>query len=1316
MEAGPNLKKSQVYPPQANTITNNTYFKNSAGNEIAFTQPADGEIKAYSVSFPGNLGSVPPYLILDSTQHRVRYALFKDGTQYGPSRTGHGDSLHLAIPADSGKFTVVAVYGGKSRAMKGTLTVTGNMKAVWGDNWILKQTFTAGNGASSNLDITYYDGLGYPTQVINVGASPSGKNIITPLWYDPMRREDAKAYLSYASQTSSTPQPETEPFAAQEAFYTSLYGQSDAQFAYTEKVYENSPLNRVQRQFSPGQAFRASGTGSGGNDHYTAFSYEANAANEVLDISCSDEGVLTVKGYLAAAKLYRTTVTSPDGRTTTEFKDSEGTLFLQRSGTGNDAQETYYAYDSRRRLRWVIQPEATVRVKNLAANSSSANPIIFSQSDSTARKFCFIYNYDGKGQLIEKRIPGKGFEYLVYDPAGRLVATQDSILRNQNHWILTRYDSLSRVTDTYRSAPVQRAALEAVFQNSPYPGAYSHTGNIMLTSATFGEAGNTLSSGNLYSADIPSYLAFSPVSGVAETADVDSRTASLLLYDKTLSLSTINSSAAQRKYRERAYYYDAKGRVIQTVERNPDGETLRTSVKYDFTGNPLTTVQTCSRQGNQTLKQTFEYDSRGRKLSSSARLNTSANPAINPVVKTFSAVNYTYDGLGRLIGSERGKTAADGSIILSPSATTPVLSTSLNYNIQGWMTAQTDVLKKGTAQSDIVNLYSQTLRYHDAQKASTTKSYDGLITEWETTQYSNGTDFTLPGSTEDRYTYSYSYDSFGRLTQSERFEGTSSSATNAFSERNLSFDRNGNILSLTRYGNGNSTIKDSLIYSYSGNRIEKLYGAYNGQAITHTVQNSQISGTADYIYDGNGNMTLDALRNIALTYDINNLVSTVSRNDTLLSTYFYLADGTKYKVIDRENKGRAYIGPFSYALEKVGYIVYSYLESIDTDGGRIMIVRKQNGNQTTADYTTAFFVKDHLGSTRVMLNAQGDILERNAYYPFGLQMNQGKAYPTLTERLPQLYSGYISPTPVRRDLYNGKELQTTAGTDYIDYGFRQYNPLTARWMAVDPLYENNLNISPYNYCANSPLVLYDKNGCDWIRHNNEYTFDPMVHNKEDVANIYGEGWEYVFRTGRIRASDNSYSYELTEYGEVIDTFSGKAMLDVTITPLGSILVNDNQYFSKQKLDFWERWANSDDFVLSILYDQANDIYILIQALSLGALEREEWRNPLTDACFGNIDGTPNYKQTEAIPGIASFLIGPAFSKLGKSITVIQKMNAAQFSEFFKGSLSRLSPSQRGYVNRQMNKVIDYINNLVGKGKLELETVSAANTIKKDDNN
>ena len=378
-----------------------------------------------------------------------------------------------------------------------------------------------------------------------------------------------------------------------------------------------------------------------------------------------------------------------------------------------------------------------------------------------------------------------------------------------------------------------------------------------------------------------------------------------------------------------------------------------------------------------------------------------------------------------------------------------------------------------------------------AATLSTTKSYDGLITEWEATQYSNGTDFTAAGTTQSKTTYAFSYDAFGRLTQSARFASEATTSDNAFTERNLSYDKNGNLLSLTRYGN--TEIKDNFYYSYSGNRLKRLDGTFNGAAITHAAQTgtTQASGTADYLYDGNGNMTYDALRHLALTYNLNNLVNTVSRNDTLLSTYTYLADGTKYKIIDAAGNGRSYIGPFCLSISKSGSgssaETKAYLESIEKDGGRILAIEEETGSgtnsQRSTSYTTLFFIRDHLGSIRAVTDAQGHILERNAYYPFGLQTNQNLAFPTITTSLATLYLNYITSLPARRDLYNGKEIQTAAGTDYLDYGFRQYDPTTARWFNVDPMGEKYSSLTPYSYCAGNPISYIDFRGDSIIVNN-----------------------------------------------------------------------------------------------------------------------------------------------------------------------------------------------------------------------------------------
>ena len=56
----------------------------------------------------------------------------------------------------------------------------------------------------------------------------------------------------------------------------------------------------------------------------------------------------------------------------------------------------------------------------------------------------FSYVYDARQRVVEKRIPGADWEYRVYDPMDRVVATQDGNLRASNDWLFTKYDALGR--------------------------------------------------------------------------------------------------------------------------------------------------------------------------------------------------------------------------------------------------------------------------------------------------------------------------------------------------------------------------------------------------------------------------------------------------------------------------------------------------------------------------------------------------------------------------------------------------------------------------------------------------------------------------------------------------------------------------------------------------------------------------------------------------------------------------------------------------------------------------------------------------------
>ena len=110
-----------------------------------------------------------------------------------------------------------------------------------------------------------------------------------------------------------------------------------------------------------------------------------------------------------------------------------------------------------------------------------------------------------------------------------------------------------------------------------------------------------------------------------------------------------------------------------------------------------------------------------------------------------------------------------------------------------------------------------------------------------------------------------------------------------------------------------------------------------------------------------------------------------------------------------------------------------------------------------------YFLKDHLGSTRVVFGSNGAVLQATDYYAFGLEHT-----PKAKEN-------------ENRYLYNGKELQdeTFAGgvrLGWYDYGARFYDPQLGRFHTVDLMTEKFPWQSPYCYAGNNPIRFIDYNG------------------------------------------------------------------------------------------------------------------------------------------------------------------------------------------------------------------------------------------------
>lgn len=102
--------------------------------------------------------------------------------------------------------------------------------------------------------------------------------------------------------------------------------------------------------------------------------------------------------------------------------------------------------------------------------------------------------------------------------------------------------------------------------------------------------------------------------------------------------------------------------------------------------------------------------------------------------------------------------------------------------------------------------------------------------------------------------------------------------------------------------------------------------------------------------------------------------------------------------------------------------------------------------------------------------AQGNIVEENHYYAFGL-----KIAAISSRKYQDSYDGTLK-NPYQ---YNGKEmLDDDADLNWYDYGFRNYDPQIGRFMQLDPLTDDYPFLTPYQYASNDPITNIDIDGLE----------------------------------------------------------------------------------------------------------------------------------------------------------------------------------------------------------------------------------------------
>ena len=188
-----------------------------------------------------------------------------------------------------------------------------------------------------------------------------------------------------------------------------------------------------------------------------------------------------------------------------------------------------------------------------------------------------------------------------------------------------------------------------------------------------------------------------------------------------------------------------------------------------------------------------------------------------------------------------------------------------------------------------------------------------------------------------------------------------------------------------------------------------------------------------------------------VTYNILNLPQAIDGIDDDHSVIRYLADGTKLSATAYED-GYVYAGPFRFYTNCESEI----FESAASAGGRIVNPLAESGG---ADYKATYFITDHLGSTRAVVDSLGTVLQQNDFLPFGEKCSNNA-----------LTSGN---NPY---LYCGKELhETFFGIPWYDSGAR-WQTTDGIFASPDPLCEKYYSLSPYAYCAGNPINRVDPDG------------------------------------------------------------------------------------------------------------------------------------------------------------------------------------------------------------------------------------------------
>ena len=851
----------------------------------------------------------------------------------------------------------------------------------------------------SNISVSYYDGLGRKMADVDVTASAADFDLVRFYEYDKLGRL-SKTYLPYVSGdvTGSLP----------------AFSLSDIQSYYND----NQPFSSVSYQNMSDRPTCEAGPGKLWNENgkVVKHDYQFNEENKA-QYSCVLYDIIDNKlvntGKYKTATLYVEVVTNEDGDSIATFKDKADRTVLVRKFLSNaEFADTYYVYENTGNLRYVISPEGATR---LSVRGVCDNDVI--------EKYCYSYFYDSRNRIVEKRLPGAGVTYFVYDKIGNIVMTQNPSQRSSNEWTVTKYD--------FKNRPAVMGEVKTVLSRSELQVAFGdtllqekHDSSILMETRLQYTDHNQLpgfkprmawyyDDYSHWGNEHPELWQKDKINRYLSISAMGIQTGTAMMLESGDCIVTISVK-------------DRKGNEVFTADREVYYNSFIYSAyrTFDFQGNMTKEYRESRLLAEGTTQAIYpdelyyQYDRFGKLLSVSHAYN--AGP------KTVIERN-RYDDLGRVINQKYGN-----------------VNKNINYNIRNWVTEIS------------ANSFTQSISY--AEPSLLNSQYSGAPAKIINT-YSAGSPLTINND--------YLYDHIGRLTNVF-------SDIDAYNER-FDYDLNGNITSLIR-GSDLSNQYDVLSFNYDGNKMTEVT---DNAAPSVFIQFPQLhTGTFELKYDSSGRLITDETRDItSISYDRNNNAKLINYNGGLIRAT-YRPDGIKMfqstqEALSTSGISPAYIdtedidskiAPLANRPSKYKYTTRYWYGPVYIESDKYPRIYFDTGYAEIKGDSVQYyyFVKDYLGSIVTITDKNGTILQTNRYLSGGLPQTA----MTVNDRF------------IDNHLYCSMQYTGTHSMGFYDNTARIYDAILTRFTTQDPLSEKYPDISPYASRANNPMKCVDEDGKD----------------------------------------------------------------------------------------------------------------------------------------------------------------------------------------------------------------------------------------------